>query len=106
GARAALQQLYRCPSFRRDFRGDAEGGGMSRKVHVIGAGLVGPLMSIYLAKKGFEVTLFERRADMRKSKVERGRSINLAITARGWAALEDVGLKDTVSKISIPMKGR
>jgi len=79
---------------------------MSRKIHVVGAGLVGPLMSIYLAKKGFDVTLYERRADMRRSSVERGRSINLAITARGWKALEDVGLKDAVSKISIPMKGR
>lgn len=79
---------------------------MSRKIHVVGAGLVGPLMSIYLAKKGFDVTLYERRADMRKSSVERGRSINLAITARGWKALADVGLKDKVSQISIPMKGR
>jgi kynurenine 3-monooxygenase len=79
---------------------------MSRKIHVIGAGLVGPLMSIYLAKKGFDVTLYERRADMRKNAVERGRSINLAITARGWKALEDIGLKDKVSAISIPMKGR
>lgn len=79
---------------------------MSRKVHVVGAGLVGPLMAIYLAKKGFDVTLYERRADMRKNAVERGRSINLAITSRGWKALQDVGLKDKVAPIAIPMKGR
>ncbi len=79
---------------------------MTEKVHVVGAGLVGPLMAIYLAKKGFDVTLHERRADMRKGKVDAGRSINLAITARGWKALEGVGLKDKVSAISIPMKGR
>lgn len=76
------------------------------KIHVVGAGLVGPLMAIYLAKKGFDVELHERRGDMRKSKVEAGRSINLAITARGWKALEDVGLKGQVSPIAIPMKGR
>lgn len=79
---------------------------MSRKIHIVGAGLTGPLMSIYLAKKGFDVTLYERRADMRRSAVERGRSINPAITARGWKALADVGLKEKVSAISIPMKGR
>lgn len=79
---------------------------MTCAVHVVGAGLVGPLMAIFLAKKGFNVTLWERRADMRKGKVEAGRSINLAITARGWKALEEVGLKDKVSTISIPMKGR
>lgn len=79
---------------------------MTKKIHVVGAGLVGPLMSIFLAKKGLDVTLYERRADMRKGKVEAGRSINLAITARGWKALEEVGLKDKVSALSIPMKGR
>lgn len=79
---------------------------MSRTVHIAGAGLVGPLMAIYLAKKGFNVELFERRGDMRKTGAAEGRSINLAITARGWRALEEVGLKDEISAISIPMKGR
>ncbi len=79
---------------------------MTRTVHVVGAGLVGPLMAIYLAKKGFNVELHERRGDMRKNAVDAGRSINLAITARGWRSLEEVGLKDKVSAISIPMRGR
>ncbi len=75
-------------------------------VHIVGSGLVGPLMAIYLAKKGFRVHLFERRPDMRKTTIAAGRSINLAITGRGWKALEEVGLKPQVSTISIPMKGR
>ncbi len=79
---------------------------MTRTIHVVGAGLVGPLMAIYLAKKGFTVELHERRGDMRKNAVDAGRSINLAITARGWRSLEEVGLKEKVSAISIPMRGR
>ncbi len=78
----------------------------SEIIHVLGAGLVGPLMAIYLARKGFQVNLLERRPDMRQTGVSGGRSINLAITARGWKSLEEVGLKEAVSAISIPMKGR
>ncbi len=79
---------------------------MAQPVHIIGAGLVGPLMAVYLARKGFDVTLHERRSDMRKTKISAGRSINLALTARGIQALDEVGLRDTVMKIAIPMKGR
>ncbi|HYD19017.1 MAG TPA: NAD(P)/FAD-dependent oxidoreductase [Patescibacteria group bacterium] len=79
---------------------------MTKTVHIVGAGLVGPLMAIYLAKKGFDVQLHERRGDMRKGVADAGRSINLAITSRGWRALEDIGLKGPVSEISIPMHGR
>jgi kynurenine 3-monooxygenase len=75
-------------------------------VHIIGGGLVGPLMAVYLAKKGFSVEMYERRADMRRADVPAGRSINLALTSRGWRALEEIGLKDKVMKIAIPMKGR
>ncbi len=75
-------------------------------VHVIGGGLVGALTSIFLAKRGFEVSLFERRGDMRKLAVEAGRSINLAVTARGLKALDEVGLKRDVLDLAITMKGR
>ncbi len=75
-------------------------------VHVVGGGLVGPLMAVYLAQKGFDVELYERRPDMRRVDVPAGRSINLAVTARGLKALQEVGLRDAVMKISIPMKGR
>ena len=75
-------------------------------VHIIGGGLVGPLMAVYLAKKGFSVEMYERRPDMRRTDVPAGRSINLALTSRGWRALEEIGLKDKVMEIAIPMKGR
>ena len=73
---------------------------------IIGAGLVGSLLSIYLSKRGYKVKIFERRTDMRKEKISAGRSINLALSDRGLLALEKVGLVDEVKKISIPMNGR
>ncbi|TVQ85643.1 MAG: FAD-dependent monooxygenase [Micavibrio sp.] len=75
-------------------------------VHIAGGGLVGPLAAIFLARRGFRVTIFERRPDLRKGGVPAGRSINLALTARGLKALERAGLKEDVMKITLPMKGR
>lgn len=73
---------------------------------VVGAGLVGSLLSIYLAKRGFHVDLFERRPDMRKEKVTAGRSINLAVSTRGLQALRKVGLEAEILRQAIPMRGR
>ena len=75
-------------------------------IHVVGGGLVGSLTTIYLAQRGFNVALFERRPDMRRVDISAGRSINLAVTARGLKALGEVGLFDDVMKIAIPMRGR
>jgi len=79
---------------------------MKKEVIIVGAGLVGSLLSIYLAKRGYKVNIYERRGDMRKAKVEAGRSINLALSDRGILALEKVGLAEEIKKISIPMHGR
>jgi kynurenine 3-monooxygenase len=80
---------------------------MSQKnIIIIGAGLVGSLLSIYLAKRGYKVQIHERRGDMRKQEVEAGRSINLALSDRGIKALKEVGIADDVLKIAIPMYGR
>ena len=80
---------------------------MSKKnVLIIGAGLVGSLLSIYLARRGYKVRVCERRGDMRKDKVEAGRSINLALSDRGLLALEKLGIADEIRKIAIPMNGR
>jgi kynurenine 3-monooxygenase len=73
---------------------------------IIGAGLVGSLLSIYLAKRGYKVDVFERRADMRAGGAYAGRSINLALSDRGWRGLEGVGIADEIRKIGIPMYGR
>ncbi|MBT1702997.1 FAD-dependent oxidoreductase [Chryseosolibacter indicus] len=75
-------------------------------IAVIGAGLIGSLLSIYLAKRGYKVSVFERRADMRVSNTEAGRSINLALSTRGIKALEEVGLADVLKSVAIPMHGR
>ncbi|MAY84994.1 MAG: kynurenine 3-monooxygenase [Flavobacteriales bacterium] len=76
------------------------------KVAVIGAGLVGSLQAIFLAKKGFEVEVYERRPDIRQAKLAAGRSINLALSNRGWKALEQAGIKEEIEKVAIPMYGR
>ena len=73
---------------------------------IIGAGLVGSLLSIYLSKRGYKVNIYERRADMRNEKMAAGRSINLALSDRGIRALEEVGIMEEIKKIAIPMHGR
>ena len=79
---------------------------MSEKVTLVGGGLAGSLMSIYLAKRGYEVYIYERRADMRSGNYVGGRSINLALSTRGLRGLAKVGLDAEVLDISIPMPGR
>jgi kynurenine 3-monooxygenase len=76
------------------------------KFTLIGAGLTGPLLATYLAHRGYCVEIFERRSDMRKESISAGRSINLALSARGNNALKEVGLYDKIKPNTIPMKGR
>lgn len=78
----------------------------NKNVTIVGAGLVGSLLSIYLAKKGYQIDIFERRPDMRKATMSAGKSINLALSDRGWRGLEGVGIADEIRKIAIPMYGR
>lgn len=76
------------------------------KIVIVGAGLSGTLLAIRMAQRGYEVALYERRADMRKEEMSAGRSINLALSIRGLNALDRVGLKEKMLKECIPMKGR
>jgi kynurenine 3-monooxygenase len=76
------------------------------KFTLIGAGLTGPLLATYLAQQGYSVEIFERRPDMRKESISAGRSINLALSARGNHALKEIGLYDKIKPNTIPMKGR
>jgi kynurenine 3-monooxygenase len=78
----------------------------SERITVVGAGLVGSVMACYLCKEGFEVTLIERRSDPRKNYEEGGRSINLALSRRGIAALEEIDMASAVADLIIPMHGR
>ena len=76
------------------------------RVAIVGAGLTGSLLACFLARRGLTVTLYERRPDPRVAQVERGRSINLAISERGLDALRRIGLVDEVMADALPMKGR
>src|SRR6185369_17143668 len=77
-----------------------------KSVTLVGAGLVGTLLAIYLRKRKYNVTLLERRGDIRISNTDRGRSINLALSTRGLTALEEVGLAGVIRESAIPMNGR
>ena len=76
------------------------------RVLIVGAGLAGSLLAVYLARAGWTVELVERRSDPRARRFAAGRSINLAISARGIKALRRAGLEDAVMKDAIRMGGR
>jgi kynurenine 3-monooxygenase len=75
-------------------------------ITLIGAGLNGPLLALELVKRGFQVEIYERRPDMRRVRMSAGRSINLALSARGIYALTQAGLWNGMQRIVTPMKGR
>jgi len=76
-------------------------------VVIIGSGLAGSLLAIYLAKRGLQVDIYEARGDMRKEeKIAAGRSINLALSDRGIAALREVGMDEYMLAEAVPMYGR
>jgi len=77
-----------------------------KNIAIVGAGLVGSLWAVYLARKGYNVKIFDRRPDIRKMRVVQGKSINLALSDRGWRGLEGAGIHDEISKVALPMTGR
>tara|TARA_B100000945_G_C20390291_1_gene601863 strand:+ start:235 stop:1566 length:1332 start_codon:yes stop_codon:yes gene_type:complete len=77
-----------------------------KKINIIGAGLTGPLLSIYLARRGFDVSLYEKREDCRISSKYNGRSINLALSERGITSLKEISLYESIKEMLIPMRGR
>jgi kynurenine 3-monooxygenase len=78
----------------------------AKKASIIGAGLVGSLWAMYLSKAGYQVDVYERRPDMRLQQMSAGKSINLATSARGWKALDAIGVGDEIRKMAIPMYSR
>jgi kynurenine 3-monooxygenase len=80
--------------------------GTSKSITIVGAGLGGALMSVFLGRAGHRVKVYERRPDPRRGGSGRARSINLAISTRGLAALERVGLDRKLLEVAIPMRGR
>jgi len=77
-----------------------------KEVTIVGAGLVGSLWAVYMSKAGYKVQIFERRPDIRKAEISAGKSINLALSDRGWKALKGAGVDHLIKEIAIPMPGR
>ncbi|MEX2971735.1 FAD-dependent oxidoreductase [Streptomyces sp. C184] len=73
---------------------------------IIGAGLVGPVAAMYLARRFGPVTILERRPDPRRRAGRRGRSLTVMLSARGWRVLSDLGLAEQVRAMCIPLHGR
>ncbi len=80
---------------------------MKNQISILGAGLIGSLLGIYLKKKGLETSIYEKRKDWRQNITSsQGRSINMALSHRGWKALEKAGIKEKIAPFTIPMYGR
>ena len=73
---------------------------------VVGGGPVGTLLAISLARHGYKVGLYEGRADSRKTSIYQGKSINIALSDRGWTSLEKIGVSADAKKDAIPMSHR
>ena len=79
---------------------------MSKEITIVGAGLVGSLCALYMLKRGYRVSIYERRKDLRSEFITAGKSINLALSERGWEALKKVGADKEVLKIATPVYKR
>lgn len=79
---------------------------MAQRITIVGAGLVGSVLGVMLAKRGHHVRIIERRPDMRTATISAGRSINLAMSDRGLKTLELAGIADDILRVAIPMHGR
>lgn len=77
-----------------------------KDITIVGAGLIGSLLAIYLVKRGYKVEVFERNADLREVTPKRGKSINITLCDRGLKALDAAGVGDIVRNISVPVYGR
>ena len=78
----------------------------NQHVLIIGAGLCGSLLALRMAQRGYQVSVYEKRPDLRKVTLDSGRSINLAFSNRGNKAMKLVGIDQQVKTLCIPMHGR
>lgn len=79
---------------------------MEKEVIIVGAGLAGSLWAVYLVNAGYKVSIYESRSDIRKAEIKAGKSINLALSDRGWNALRNAKIDEQIKPIAIPMSGR
>ena len=76
------------------------------KFTVAGGGPVGSLLAILLGRHGYEVGLYEGRPDSRVTSIYQGKSINIALSDRGWTSLEQIGVGSDAKAEAIPMYHR
>ena len=74
---------------------------MKKNITIAGSGLVGSLCALYMRKRGFDVSVYERRDDLRLTEITAGKSINLALSVRGWTALKKVGVGASMATIPL-----
>jgi len=77
-----------------------------KQITIVGGGLVGSLLAVFMAKRGHTVHVYERRSDPRNASIYAGRSINLVVSHRGWTALKAAGVKEAVERIVVPVHAR
>ena len=77
-----------------------------KRFTVAGGGPVGSLLTILLARHGYDVRLYESRPDSRKTNIYQGKSINIALSDRGWHSLERIGIDPATRNEAIPMYRR
>lgn len=76
------------------------------EIAIVGAGLVGTVLSIFLAQAGFRVHVYDFRDDPRQLQVESGRTINITLSKRGFQALQAIGAAELVRTQCVPVYGR
>mgnify|MGYP001040359194 CR=1 FL=1 len=77
-----------------------------QNILIIGGGLCGSLLALRLGQRGYRVSVYEMRPDIRKVNTDSGRSINLALSDRGKKAMKLVGIEDQIKAFCVPMTGR
>ena len=73
---------------------------------IVGGGLIGPVLALFLARAGHRVAIYDRRPDPRRASLGGGRSINLTLCERGYRALERVGAAEPLRRLAVPASGR
>ena len=79
---------------------------LERHLTIVGAGLAGTLLATLLARRGWQVDVFERRGDPRVHGYAGGRSINLALAERGLHALRQADAHGPVLESAVMMRER
>lgn len=77
-----------------------------KKITILGSGLVGCLLAVFLAKRDYQVVVVDSREDLRVKPPTKGRSINLALSCRGITSLKAAGIMNKVAGIIVPMRAR